>query len=114
MINRKAIPVIFIAMLLIAIAVWVVFFSGNGGVISLQWNANSEADLAGYKIYYGISPGNYTRSIVVTPADDLRSGKVTYQLTGLVKGQVYFIAVTAFDKSGKESGYSEEVAGLAR
>jgi len=114
MINRQTLPIIFIAGLLILAALWIGFSLNEEGTISLQWNANSEADLAGYRVYYGTSPGNYTQSVVVSSAASLKSGTVNYRLKGLIKNQVYFIAVTAFNKSGKESPCSDEVVGLAR
>jgi len=58
--------------------------------LRLAWNANAEPDLAGYKVYYGTGSRTYGTPINV--------GKVTtYTLTGLIAGQTYYIAVTAFD-----------------
>ena len=37
----------------------------------------------------------------------------TYNLTGLTKGQTYFIVTTAYNTSNNESGYSNEVSGMA-
>ncbi len=71
--------------------------------MALAWNPNSEPDLAGYKIYCGISPGKYLRSV------DL--GHVTtVTVSNLVEGQIYFCAVTAYDIFGNESGFSNEVS----
>lgn len=78
------------------------------GFASLAWNApttntdgTSLMDLAGYKVYYGPSSGNYTKSIDV--------GNITsYTLNNLSTG-TYYIAVTAYDTAGIESGYSNEV-----
>jgi len=39
---------------------------------------------------------------------------ITYSLGGLVKGQTYFIAVTARDAENDESDYSNEVSGAAK
>ncbi len=69
--------------------------------VTLQWDANTETDLAGYKLYYGTAPGVYGSPIVV--------GKVTtYTLTGVAPGTYYF-AVTAYNNTGVESGFSNEV-----
>jgi len=38
----------------------------------------------------------------------------TYTLTGLTQGQTYFIALTAYDTSHNESGYSNEVSGVPK
>ncbi len=79
------------------------------GFASLAWNApttntdgTSLTDLAGYKVYYGPSSGNYTKSVDV--------GNITsYTLNNLSTG-TYYIAVTAYDAAGTESGYSNEVS----
>jgi hypothetical protein len=69
--------------------------------VTLAWDANTESDLAGYKLYYGTSPGVYGTPITL--------GKVTtYALTNLPDG-TYYIAVTAYNTGGLESGYSNVV-----
>ncbi|MGH7452819.1 MAG: fibronectin type III domain-containing protein, partial [bacterium] len=74
------------------------------GALKASWNANTEPDLAGYKIYYGLSSGNYTISINV--------GNVTqYTVNQLTEGLVYHFVVTAYDTAGNESAYSQEVSG---
>ena len=79
--------------------------SGNNNA-TVSWNANSESDLAGYRVYYGTQSGQYQQSrgegVVV-------SGATSRTITGLTPGVRYFFAVTAFDTSGNESGYSAEV-----
>ncbi len=79
--------------------------AGSGSLlaadVTLQWDANTETDLAGYKLYYGTAPGVYGTPIIV--------GKVTtYTLTAVQPGTYYF-AVTAYNTSGAESGFSNEV-----
>ena len=74
--------------------------------IKIAWDPNTEPDLAGYKVYLGTASGDYG-----APID---AGNVTtYTLPGLTEGQIYFIAVTAYDTSSNESGYSNEVNGAA-
>ncbi len=69
--------------------------------ITLLWDPNTESDLAGYKMYYGMASGKYGSPIVV--------GKnTTYTFAGLPPG-TYFFAVTAYSTSGQESGFSNEV-----
>jgi hypothetical protein len=70
--------------------------------VMLAWDPNDEDDLAGYKIYYGTSSGNYSTSVDV--------GNTTeYTITGLNDGVTYYFAATAYDTSDNESDYSEEV-----
>jgi fibronectin type 3 domain-containing protein len=74
--------------------------------IKLAWDANSEADLAGYKVYYGTSSKSYASSVDV-------GSVTTYTLTGLKGGETYYVCVSAYNKSNSESGYSIEVSGVA-
>ena len=69
---------------------------------TLRWAPNTESDLAGYKVYYGTESRNYTNVIDV-------GNVTTYKITNLQAGTYYF-AVTAYDTSGNESAYSEEVS----
>ena len=72
------------------------------GDVTLAWDPNTESDLAGYKLHYGPAPRTYIYSINV--------GNVTTRtLTGLPPG-TYFIAATAYNAVGLESGYSNEVS----
>ena len=87
---------------------------GTGGTIILDWdapttNADGTAltDLVGYKIHYGKASGAYDHSIDV-------GNVTTYVLTGLTKGQVYYVAATAYDTSNNESVYSKEFQGVAK
>jgi hypothetical protein len=67
----------------------------------MSWDANSEQDLNGYKIYYGMASRTYDQSMDVGPV-------VNYDVTGLLPGVIYYFAVTAHNNSGSESGYSNE------
>jgi len=69
---------------------------------TLEWDPNPEADLAGYKLYYGEAPGSYTVAVDV-------GNCTSCTLTDLVAGKTYYIAATAYNGSGLESGYSNEV-----
>lgn len=70
--------------------------------VTLQWDPNTETDLTGYKVYWGIVSSIYTSSVTV--------GLVTtYTVTNLGGGTYYF-AVTALNTAGLESGYSNEVS----
>ena len=76
------------------------------GTIKLAWDSTNDHDLAGYKIYYGTATGTHDHFIDV-------GNVTTYNLTGLTKGQTYFIVTTAYNTSNNESGYSNEVSGMA-
>jgi len=71
--------------------------------VSLAWDRNPEADVVGYRIYYGLSSLQYTSSMNV---GNLTTGVVP----GLSNGVPYFFAVTALDATGLESDYSSEVS----
>ena len=69
--------------------------------VTLAWNAKTETDLAGYRVYFGNASRNY--------GSPLDAGKnATFTITGLSAGAYYF-AVTAYYTSGVETGYSNEV-----
>ena len=79
---------------------------GYGASINVIWDSNEEADLSGYKIYYRTSSGNYGSPIDV--------GKVTsFELSGLIEGITYYMALTAYDTSSNESEKTDEVWGIA-
>jgi hypothetical protein len=67
---------------------------------------NSETDLAGYKIYVGTAPGNYTYQ--GSPFAVGVTG--TYTVVGLPTGQTYYFAISAYDYFGGESALSAEVS----
>ena len=75
---------------------------------TLTWNANSETDLAGYKVYRATASGAYGAPLATIPA-----GTVTYQASGLISGTTYFFTVTAYDSSGNESARANEVSKVA-
>ncbi len=71
--------------------------------LSLSWDPNSEADLAGYKLYYDSnSDGDYQNIVDV--------GMVTeYEINNLPCGATYRVALSAYDVSHNESELSAEV-----
>ena len=71
--------------------------------VFLEWNQNTEADLAGYKIYYGYESENYTEQVDVQTA-------TSYTIFDLEDGNTYYFAVSAYDLNQNESAYSEEIA----
>jgi hypothetical protein len=70
---------------------------------TVMWNANPEADLAGYVVQYGTQAGNPSTSVDV--------GNVTSrQVTGLTAGATYYFRVIAYNASGLQSGPSTEAS----
>jgi hypothetical protein len=96
----------FIFTFLALILILFLFQSAFAAQIKLAWDPNSESDLAGYKVYYGISPKSYVSS---TNVGDV----TTFTLTGLTEGQTYYVAVTAYNTLNQESSFSSEVSGVA-
>ncbi|MCS6291045.1 MAG: fibronectin type III domain-containing protein [Nitrospira sp.] len=72
---------------------------------TVSWNANTEPDLAGYRIYVGTRSGSYG---FIGPFEV--SNRTSFTITNLPVGATYFFAVSAFDKSGNESAKSAEVS----
>ncbi len=72
--------------------------------LTLAWDANTEKDLKGYKVYMAPVWGEYK------PIAILNKRKTTYQVEELQKNTTYFFVVSAFDTSGNESFSSNEVS----
>ena len=81
--------------------------------VTLAWDANTETDLAGYKIYYKVAQGGepYDGTGIIEGGSPIDVGNVTeFKLTGLdLKNNNYFFVATAYNTSGFESGFSNEV-----
>jgi hypothetical protein len=72
-----------------------------GASVSLAWNANSEPDLAGYRIFYRPVGGTYNYQNPIWEGTQITC-------TVQVDEDGFFVA-RAFDTSGNESGNSNEV-----
>jgi len=102
------------------LAMAILLFAGQAMAldITLQWDANTEPDLAGYKVYYNIGSNGppYNGTGAVEGNSPIDVGNVTtFTLHGLpddsgINDQTYFV-VTAYDNEtpSLESGYSNEV-----
>ena len=77
------------------------------GAISLIWQANTEADLAGYVVYRGATEATL-QPVMTGPTVD-----TTYR-DGLAAGLHYVYAVVAVDKAGNRSPTSNRVEETAR
>ena len=73
------------------------------GSAGLSWTANTEPDLAGYKVHIGTQSGLYNPPITLGTV-------TTYTATNLTSGKTYYFCVSAFDSAGNESLCSAEVS----
>ncbi len=77
--------------------------SSGSTTAALTWQPNTSTDLSGYNVYMGTASGVYNSPITV--------GNVTsYTVPNLGVGSTYYFAVTGYDTSGNESGFSNEVS----
>lgn len=86
-----------------------VFFAGaaymaqeQGKDVTVSWDANTESDLAGYKVYRGTTSRDYDQAANV--------GNVTAHTWLDLPAGTYYFAVTAYDAAGNESDFSDEVS----
>jgi hypothetical protein len=92
--------------LLLSLVFVVLFaFSVFAASVEVTWNANTESDLAGYKVYTSTSAAAFaggTATLVAT----VNAPTVSYIHANVVDG-TFFYALTAFDASGNESVFSD-------
>ncbi|MBI5099056.1 MAG: hypothetical protein HZB30_07420 [Nitrospirae bacterium] len=99
-------------LLYIKLTLFIIFFLSStslfAGEVTLKWYAPTSKvdgtrlkDLSGYKIYYGTASRLYTGYIDI--------GNVTTIRIGNLPAGFIYLALTAYDASGNESGYSNEV-----
>ena len=113
----------FYSLLLLATLFIILPFSGGAAYamdITLAWDANSEADLTGYKVYYktGIPGPPYNgdealegNSPISVPVEELTNpNSPQYIIHGLSDTETVYLILTAFNADGMESGYSNEVS----
>jgi putative Ig domain-containing protein len=84
--------------------------NSDGPTVALDWHPPTEntdgtalTNLKGYKLHYGTKTKTYTESIVID-----NPGVLSYVVDDLPKGTYYF-ALTAFNSSGAESDFSNEI-----
>jgi hypothetical protein len=79
--------------------------------VTIGWDPNSEADLAGYGIYVSQdSPGppfDHLGDVFIDELSDPDNPSVT--LTEIDDDGIYYIAATAFDDQGDESDFSKQL-----
>lgn len=77
--------------------------------VTFQWDANTETDLAGYRIYEGTVSGDHPNQIAEIPCAANDTACATYLYQDVTDGTYYWVA-TAYDKDGNESEKSIEVS----
>jgi len=83
--------------------------------VALVWSQPPEQDVAGYNVYYG-PVSRYENSFdEYLYAENVRQGdyevqepEVHYVLNSIDENLSYWVAITAYDHDGNESGYSNE------
>jgi hypothetical protein len=71
--------------------------------VTLSWQESTDPATVGYNVYYGGASGNYTN---VVPAGDMTN----VIISGLIAGNTYYFAATAYDDYDDESAFSNEIS----
>ncbi len=71
--------------------------------VTLAWSPSTNADVAGYHLYYGGATQTYTNMVAVAAITNTT-------VSGLVAGAQYFFAATTVDSAGLESVFSNETS----
>lgn len=84
--------------------------TARAATVTLDWDANTEPDLAGYRIYYAAGS-----LLAMTTTQAMGSASVTKRtssgagtsisINNLAEGSTYYFRLTAFDNSGEESDF---------
>jgi hypothetical protein len=87
------------------------FSTSIAAEITFAWNPNSESDLDGYSVYQSIGskgpPYELIGELYLDELADPDNPEVT--LTQLQEDVNYYFVVTAYDKAGNESQFSNEI-----
>jgi len=78
--------------------------SASAAEVTFEWDANTEADLAGYKLYASKVSGEYDPAVAIDVGN-----VVTHKLTDVADGKWHWV-LTAYDTGGNESVFSNEVS----
>ncbi|MDP6770517.1 MAG: Ig-like domain-containing protein, partial [Anaerolineales bacterium] len=71
--------------------------------VKLSWSANSESDLASYKVYGGTSA---SPTVLLTTVS---AGTETYTHSSLTNGTTYYYRISAMDNAGNESNKTADI-----
>ncbi len=105
--NTRSSYHVFISLVALTLILFLCISNVYSAQVTLAWDPPvNDADIAGYKIYYGNSSRNYNSIADV-------GNQTSYTISNLVDGNTYFIAVTAYDINGNESVFSKEISYVA-
>lgn len=79
---------------------------GRERAVLINWSANTEADLVGYRLYRSSNSGGPFTLVATIGTQPAPSYLDNDQQNGLVNDQYYFYKISAFDTQGKESDLS--------
>lgn len=91
--------------LIITILMLTIAVCAHAADVTLTWDANTESDLAGYRVYQ-------KQDSAVPPfarVQEIQKGTTTASVTGLDPSHSHSFAVTAYNTAGMESAYSNIV-----
>ena len=84
---------------------------GSTRNVTLNWQAPTQlidgaplTDLAGFRLYYGRSSGDYEETV------ELQAGLSSYVIEGLSAGTTWYFSATAYRSNGMESDLAPEIA----
>lgn len=103
---------------------------GQCNRLKVKWTKNTEGDISGYKVYYGVATGNY-EGVINVPMTVLAGSNyscseagssiectifpsnpaLAYSPSDGASTTTYFVAVKSYDNSLNHSGFSSEVSG---
>jgi hypothetical protein len=101
--RRRQLILLIVLLTPLAFSLWPFASAAQAAAVTLAWDANSDLDVAGYRMWYGTTSHNYTSMISV-------GNKTTCTITNLEPGQTYYFAATAYDHNGNESAFSQEIS----
>jgi fibronectin type 3 domain-containing protein len=109
--KEKTATLLSIIFCLIAAAIIVSFINfADAAEVKLAWDANSESDLAGYKVYQSAYEDMTIPTVSNVPLSTLpNQAAPTFTVTENTDGTYYF-QVTAYDTANNESGFSNKVS----
>jgi hypothetical protein len=98
---RVALCALYFLGFLASFCLFVTIIQAHAAQLTLAWDTNTNPAPAGYKLYWGTSPANYSWS-----AD--AGNQTTYAVPDLSAGATYYFAATAYDSERLESNFSNE------